>query len=199
MLYIFGKGGYSVEVLDLVKRCQASQEYCFIDDNYNNQNDVLARRQLKQIYKKSDRLIVAVGNPAIRKEIADWAKSNNYGLQKFIDPTAILGADSVIGYGTLIFPFSSISSLTSIGNNCIINWSTNVGHHVEIGDNSFISSKVNIGGGCKIGDSCLLGMGALIREGVTIGNNSTVGMGSVVFRDIPSGSKVIGNPARITK
>ena len=44
-----------------------------------------------------------------------------------------------------------------------------------------------------------MGMGALIREGVTIGNNSTIGMGSVVFKDVPSGGKVIGNPARVTK
>ena len=199
MLYIFGKGSYSFEVLDLVKRCEPSQEYCYIDDNLCNQADILTRSQLKHMYKKGDNIIVAVGDPSIRKNIASWAKRNKYQLQKFIDPTAIIGGNCVIGSGTLVFPFSSISSLTSVGRNCIINWSTNIGHHVEIGDNSFISSKVNIGGGCKIGENCLIGMGVLIREGVTIGNDSIVGMGSVVYKDIPSGTKVIGNPARITK
>ena len=51
----------------------------------------------------------------IRKKIADWAEKNNYRLQKFVDPSVIIGADSSIGYGTLIFPYSSISSLSSIG------------------------------------------------------------------------------------
>ena len=199
MIYIFGKGSYSREVADLVERCDKEKKYKFIDDNYNLQEDVMSREDLAKVYRSSDKLIVAIGKPEIRKEIGDWAKEYRYKLGRLIDPTSILGSKVVLGNGTIIFPFSSVSSETLIGENCVINWSTNVGHHVEIGENSFISSKVNIGGSCKIGKNCMIGMGALIREGVTIGENCVVGMGSVVFKDIPSGCKVVGNPGRITR
>ncbi len=42
-----------------------------------------------------------------------------------------------------------------------------------------------------------LGSNATILCGVTVGENAIVGAGSVVTRDIPAGTVVAGNPARI--
>lgn len=48
-----------------------------------------------------------------------------------------------------------------------------------------------------IEDDCFIGHGAIILMGVTIGKGSIVGAGAVVREDVPPGSVVIGNPARI--
>ncbi|MFQ3666143.1 MAG: acyltransferase [Sphingomonadaceae bacterium] len=49
----------------------------------------------------------------------------------------------------------------------------------------------------RIGSRCLIGAHVLIMPGVTIGDNCVIGGGSVVMRDIPAGSLVLGNPARV--
>jgi acetyltransferase-like isoleucine patch superfamily enzyme len=50
-----------------------------------------------------------------------------------------------------------------------------------------------------IGRNCFIGAHAIVMPGVTIGDQSIVGAGSVVTRDVPAGSIVGGNPARILR
>lgn len=48
-----------------------------------------------------------------------------------------------------------------------------------------------------IGENCFIGGRSLILPGVKIGGGSIVGAGSVVTKDVPAGTVVAGNPARI--
>jgi acetyltransferase-like isoleucine patch superfamily enzyme len=48
-----------------------------------------------------------------------------------------------------------------------------------------------------IGERCHIGPKAIILPGVRIGNGSVVAPGSVVMCDVPEGSLVSGNPARV--
>lgn len=50
-----------------------------------------------------------------------------------------------------------------------------------------------------IADDVFVGMNALILKGVTIGAGSVVAAGCVVVRDVPPGSVVAGNPARVVR
>ncbi|MEL6551562.1 MAG: acyltransferase [Pseudomonadota bacterium] len=51
----------------------------------------------------------------------------------------------------------------------------------------------------RIGAHCFIGGGAIILPGVEIGDSCIVGAGAVVTRDVPPGSVVAGNPARIIR
>jgi maltose O-acetyltransferase len=48
-----------------------------------------------------------------------------------------------------------------------------------------------------IGDRVFVGAGAIILPGTRIGDDSIVGAGAVVRGDIPPGSMVVGNPAKV--
>jgi acetyltransferase-like isoleucine patch superfamily enzyme len=48
-----------------------------------------------------------------------------------------------------------------------------------------------------IGDDVWVGIGAIILKGITIGPGARIGAGAVVSRDVPAGTEVEGNPARL--
>src|SRR6266568_8715912 len=50
-----------------------------------------------------------------------------------------------------------------------------------------------------IGNNCFIGAHAIILPGVTIGDSCIVAAASVVARDVPAGSLVAGNPARVVE
>lgn len=50
-----------------------------------------------------------------------------------------------------------------------------------------------------IGERCFIGARALIMPGVSVGDGSIVGAGSVVCRDVPPGTIVAGNPAKVLR
>lgn len=51
----------------------------------------------------------------------------------------------------------------------------------------------------RIGKQCFIGCNVLVLPGITIGDNCIIGAGSVVMTNIPDGSVVLGNPARIVE
>lgn len=83
--------------------------------------------------------------------------------------------------------------LISIGNNVTITNATILAHdastHIFTG-----YSKI---GRVSIGDNVFIGYGSVVLPGVTIGNNCIVGAGSIVTKNVPDGSVVAGNPAKV--
>jgi len=76
-----------------------------------------------------------------------------------------------------------------------------IGDYSVIGLHSAILTHCPIRGSlpCKVGRFVYVGFGAVLLPGVTVGDNCVVGAGAVVTRDVPSGSIVAGNPARIIR
>lgn len=51
----------------------------------------------------------------------------------------------------------------------------------------------------RIGERCFIGCGSIIMPGVSIGDETIVTPGAVVFANVPPGSIVAGNPARVVQ
>jgi maltose O-acetyltransferase len=51
----------------------------------------------------------------------------------------------------------------------------------------------------RIGRRCFIGGGSMVMPGVTIGDGVIVAAGAVVMADVPGGTIVAGNPARVVR
>lgn len=91
------------------------------------------------------------------------------------------------------------------GNQITIGNNVTFGRDVKILDSDFHCIRnnqnevVNPSLPVIIGDNVWLGQGATILKGVTIGDGAIVATQSVVTKDVPAGSIVAGNPAKVIK
>ncbi len=141
-------------------------------------------------------------------------KFPSLGKDVYIDETAVVIGDVVLGDNTSIWPMVVVRGDV----NCIrIGAGTNVQdasvlhvtHAVEhipdgfpliIGDDVTIGHRVVLHG-CQVGNRCLIGMGAIVMDGGVIEDDVILGAGSLVppGKKLESGHLYVGAPARKTR
>jgi acetyltransferase-like isoleucine patch superfamily enzyme len=90
-----------------------------------------------------------------------------------------------------------MSRATTIGARTWLLKHAHVGHDVVIGEDSLITVGAIIGGSAEIGNRVKVGLGAVILPFRKIGDDAVIGAGAVVTQNVPAGTTVVGNPARV--
>ncbi len=200
-LCIFGAGGFGRECA------------IWAADTLGNKDSILFAVQ--QEYKTSEeingipvllpqhvdhtnyRMVIAIGNPATRKEIHSEFKGK-FEFGEIIHPRAIAGAKmkDFYGTGTIICPGAILTDNIRLGQHVHINLNATIGHDSVIGDFCTISPGANISGNVTIGSNCFIGTNAAVRENVSICDDVIIGMGAVVLSDISEPGTYLGIPAK---
>lgn len=113
----------------------------------------------------------------------------------YIDPTAVIDDNVIIGTGTKIWHFCHISENAIIGKNCILGQNVYIGPEVMIGNGVKIQNNVSVYTGVEIEDDVFLGPSCVftnvhkprsfmdkrgafskttVQRGATIGANATI-------------------------
>jgi sugar O-acyltransferase (sialic acid O-acetyltransferase NeuD family) len=131
---------------------------------------------------------------------ADAIRELNVPLDRWanvIDPQAVVAPDVSLGTGVFASAGSSIMCGSRIGHHVAVRPGGHIGHDALVEDFAFVGANAVVCGYAKVMEGAHIAPGALIREGTTVGRYSVVGLGAVVVDDVPDGTIVAGNPARI--
>ncbi len=133
---------------------------------------------------------------ARRRRVYECWLERGYSFAAIVDPTATVARGASIGAGAQVMAGAIVQPGAEIGPNAIINTAASVDHDCRIGAHAHIAPGCVLSGSVRIGADAHVGTGAKLIQGVEVGQGALVAAGAVVTRDIPSGSRVAGVPAR---
>ena len=108
----------------------------------------------------------------------------------FIPSTADIGANPIIGSGTVINSGVSLGANATIGANVILNKLVRGGTNLTIGDGTKIDQGTQIGENVSIGSNVIIGKNVVIGSDVEIGHFTTIGTDSSVGSNARIGNNV---------
>lgn len=206
-LVIYGAGGLGREVRSLLRAIPAWHVEGFYDDGKVKGElvgdlPVLGGMDELFAHKENTQVIIAIGNPGIKRKLAERLSQNGWiEFPVVIHPDALLQDPSTlkIGEGTIITAGTIITTEVQLGKHVLVNLNCTLGHDVVVGDFTSIMPGVNIAGEVTIGRGVLIGSGSNLLNGIGVGDQSIIGAGAVVTKVVAASTTVVGIPARSIK
>jgi len=196
-ILLFGCGGHSRSVADIVLSVNPNLSLIFVDENAHLDEKIYGFDVQRDYIVGSKQIFFAIGDNGKRKK-----KLQEIGMQNLITviaPTSHKGQRSTIAKGCFVGNFCHIGPEVNIGINTIINNASIIEHEVMIGAHCHIGPNATISGRSKIGELVFVGVGASIKDGVSVCSNVMIGAGATVVNDINEPGTYVGTPARRIK
>ncbi len=204
-LYLVGAGGMGREVISMIQDVHTHIEprwniKGFLDDTEdplkNKACDYQVVGTIKDYYpKKNDVLLMCIANPKAKQEIATMLTARGAKFDSFISPWTNLGRHCSFGEGVIIYSGFGMTVNVQIGDFVTL-LACGLGHDVIVGDYSTISARAALLGNVNVNKKVFIADSAIVSPNVVIGEDAYVGLGSVVVKNVKTGEKVFGNPAR---
>lgn len=208
---IYGASGCGRSLMPVAREHLAHEgvqaEIYFIDDSLTeptaiNGHQAISYKMFKELKSSRKSVLIAIANSQIREKLANQLENDEIDLWSVQAKNAIIMDEAVIGAGTALSPFVTVTSNIKIGKCFHANLYSYVEHDCIIGDYVTFAPGVKCNGNIHIEDHAYIGTGAVIKQGtpdkpLVIGKGAVVGMGAVVTKSVPAGVTVVGNPARI--
>lgn len=179
--YAFDDPSFGKEINGFPILCKTFEAY----KKYQNHEDI---KFIYQLYR-----------PDIMQERINLLQSFKIPQNRFytfIHPSAVIAKSAKIGNGTAILANAVINPNSEIGNFCSIHSNSLIGHDTKVGDFNFFAAHSVIGSNNTIGNANFFGLNCSVNNYTNIGDFSFIGMAANVIKNVPSGVKVYGNPAK---
>lgn len=200
---VYGAGGHGKVIIDLLEQIANHEVIGVLDDEPKLTGTtflgypVLGGMAWLEERHPDVGLVIAIGDNAIRRRLAERLQPLQLDSVTAIHPSAQLGRDISIGEGTVVMAGAVVNSGAILGRHSIVNTGATIDHDCLIGHYAHICPGVHLSGQVRVDDGALVGVGASVIPNITIGEGATVGAGAAVTKDIPPRATAVGVPARI--
>lgn len=199
-LYIVGGGYGAYQVLDLIVDSEKYYLAGYFDDNINTKLDFLGINRLGSADEKSiinvlnefefkNVLISISNNPKFRSKFENLDKLG-INLVTLVHSTVIIGSNTKIGKGSLIFAGVHIGPDTEIGSMSFISSNSTIEHHNNIGKAFCCGPNFSSSGIVEIGDLVRTGINVGIEPFIKIGSGVVLASGVIVSKNVESNEVV---------
>jgi len=192
-IVIFGCGGHSRSVTDVLLSIYPEASLVFVDDNARDGEQIYGFNVYRGYVLNDEHVFLAIGNNEARKMKLEEIGEKN--LITVISDNSHRGHSATVEVGCFVGNFCHIGPEAVIGKNTILNTASVIEHEVTIGAHCHIAPNVTIAGRCKIGDLVFVGVGATVKDSISICSNVIVGVGTTVIEDIVEPGTYVGTPA----
>jgi sugar O-acyltransferase (sialic acid O-acetyltransferase NeuD family) len=183
-IYILGAGGVGREILAVLQHTALSAQYevaGFIDDG-KSQGELVkgvpVLGGLDWILKSDERihLVIAIGNPAIRRQIIGALAHKELHYPVLIHPHASFHDKKsiTIGKGTYISEGCIITTDVCIGDFCLLNLGVTINHDAIIEDNCVLMPGVRLSCGVTLGTGSYVGANCALSKPIVYAAHSRV-------------------------
>ena len=202
-IFVFGASGHAKVVIDAIE-CSGRMQIAYLCDDAEAKHgtrlmgyDVLRGREELLARRSEARAgIVAIGENALRSDVAAWLIEQGFALASVVHPAAVIARDVEIGDGSVVMAGCVVNTGARLGRNTIVNTGATVDHDCDIGEGVHIGPGAHLCGHVSVGARTLIGAGTTIVPSVRVGVEATVGAGSTVIRDVSDYARVGGSPCR---
>ncbi|MBF7071576.1 acetyltransferase [Aliarcobacter butzleri] len=204
-IYIIGTSGFASEVTEYILD---NGEY--VIKGYFDINEIEYKKYSYKFpflgnerefnFTSNDNVVIAISDYKLRNKIYLELKSKEVNFPKIFHKSCFISSSSIVGEGSIICPFVTLTSNVKIGKNFQANIYSYIAHDCTIGDNVTFAPSVKCNGNVVIEDDVYIGTGVIIHQGksnkpLKIGKGSVIAAGSVVTKSIDTGKIMFGNPA----
>lgn len=206
---VYGASGFGKEVMPLARQkfpALSKDDFVFVDDGQAgaalNGYAVLSYAEFLAKPGAHKAVTIAIANSQIREKLVKRLTEDQIQHLDIHAANTVILDEVEIGEGSLLCPFSCLTSNIKIGKFFHANIYSYVAHDCVIGDYVTFAPGAKCNGNIHIEDHAYIGTGAVIKQGtpdkpLVIGKGAVIGMGAVVTKSVPAGVTVVGNPARI--
>ena len=136
-LLILGAGSHGTELRELARSLNVFRRVEFLDDD-PAKGALGPCKNLERYVQEFPIAIPAVGNRELRMRwMAELAQAG-FVLPVLIHPTAVVSANAVIGYGTVVAARATVSPGAVVGKGCIISSGATIDRNVTIPDGTHV-------------------------------------------------------------
>jgi len=197
--HIIGNGGHSQSVAEaLVTQHPDAGIKFFSHKDFDTEDKCRNHVDRLKDNRKRIALVLGIGRTEFRNELLPiltqifpreffWPIIH---LKAYVSPRASIGWGAVVLANSYIGPNVEISDFCLINTGAIVEHDSKVGFNVSVGPSAVLAGKT------IIGRNSFLGMNSSIIQNIELGDSCTVGANTFVNKSFPSGSIIVGNPAR---
>lgn len=196
-LIIVCAGGFGRELYYIAKDLGKWNIKGFIDDNLHALDGVKCALPIIGTIKdwkpkENEVFALGVASPKTKETIVDILQTKGAKFETIISPYSRVNETAKIGEGSIIS--GSIGDCVKIGRFVNVMGSM-IGQDSIIDDFSTTTGYTNIAS-AYLGKRVFVGSHAVVLHGISVDDDAFIGAGSIVVKNVKSGTKVFGNPAK---